>query len=169
MVRIDSFLTTWKVVRNDAAQAVEDMPLDKLDFKPQGDMMSFREIAEHIIYAGRGLTGMVLAGEEDLTKPEFRSNLKKYYEELPKDASPQRIAAQLRESLEADSSGLAVKDSDFLAQIITRFDGMKVTRMEMLQFVKEHELTHRAQLFMYLRLNGVVPPTTRRRLAAQKK
>jgi uncharacterized damage-inducible protein DinB len=38
----------------------------------------------------------------------------------------------------------------------------------MLQFIKEHELTHRAQLFMYLRLKGIVPPTTRRRLAKAK-
>ena len=37
--------------------------------------------------------------------------------------------------------------------------------MEMLQFVKEHELTHRAQLFVYMRLKGIVPATTRRRLA----
>ena len=34
--------------------------------------------------------------------------------------------------------------------------------------LKEHELTHRQQLFMYLRLNGVVPPTTRRRQAKAK-
>jgi len=44
-------------------------------------------------------------------------------------------------------------------------DGQRVTRLEMLQFVKEHELSHRAQLFLYLRLKGLVPPTTRRRMA----
>ena len=33
----------------------------------------------------------------------------------------------------------------------------------MVQTMKEHELTHRAQLFMYLRLKGIVPSTTRRR------
>ena len=33
------------------------------------------------------------------------------------------------------------------------------------QFVKEHELAHRMQLFMYLRMNGIVPPTTRRKMA----
>jgi uncharacterized damage-inducible protein DinB len=37
----------------------------------------------------------------------------------------------------------------------------------MLQFVKEHELTHRAQLFLYMRMKGIVPATTRRRLAKQ--
>jgi uncharacterized damage-inducible protein DinB len=44
-----------------------------------------------------------------------------------------------------------------------------VTRLEMLQFVKEHELTHRSQMFLYLRLKGVTPPTTRRRQAAAKR
>jgi uncharacterized damage-inducible protein DinB len=42
-----------------------------------------------------------------------------------------------------------------------------VTRLEMVQTIKEHELTHRSQLFMYLRLKGIVPATTRRRLAKQ--
>jgi uncharacterized damage-inducible protein DinB len=37
----------------------------------------------------------------------------------------------------------------------------------MLQFVKEHELTHRAQLFLYMRMMGMVPATTRGRLAKQ--
>jgi uncharacterized damage-inducible protein DinB len=46
-------------------------------------------------------------------------------------------------------------------------DGQQVTRLEMIQTAKEHELTHRAQLFLYLRLKGIVPVTTRRRLAAK--
>jgi uncharacterized damage-inducible protein DinB len=37
----------------------------------------------------------------------------------------------------------------------------------MLQYMKEHELTHRSQLFLYLRMKGGVPATTRRRLAQQ--
>jgi uncharacterized damage-inducible protein DinB len=51
--------------------------------------------------------------------------------------------------------------------MVTRFDGQRVTRLEMIQTIKEHELTHRAQLFLYLRLKGIVPATTRRRLAAK--
>ncbi|MCW5982966.1 MAG: DinB family protein [Bryobacteraceae bacterium] len=168
MVRLDNFLTTWKTIRADAAQAVEDMPAERLDYKPQDDMMSFREIAEHILYAGRGLTGLLLDGEANFHTPEFREKLKRYYEPLPKDASPAQIAAGLRAGVDDQFEQLGARDADFLAGLITRLDGMQVTRMEMLQFVKEHELTHRAQLFTYLRLNGVVPPTTRRRLARKK-
>jgi uncharacterized damage-inducible protein DinB len=62
---------------------------------------------------------------------------------------------------------LAAQPAEFFAQIITRFDGQKVTRLEMLQAIKEHELTHRSLMFLCLRLKGIVPSTTRRRLAKQ--
>ena len=62
---------------------------------------------------------------------------------------------------------LAARPAEFFEGIITRFDGQQVTRLEMVQTIKEHELTHRAQLFMYLRMKGIVPATTRRRLAKQ--
>jgi hypothetical protein len=58
---------------------------------------------------------------------------------------------------------------EFFDHIITRFDGQRITRLEMVQFAKEHELTHRAQMFMYLRLKNLVPATTRRRLAKQQR
>jgi len=38
----------------------------------------------------------------------------------------------------------------------------------MVQFTKEHELTHRSHLFLYSRLKGIVPLTTCR-LAKQQK
>jgi len=74
----------------------------------------------------------------------------------------------LRTSLEQRATELAARTPEFYQQEITRFDGQKVTRLEMLQMIKEHELTHRAQLFMYLRMKGMVPPTTRRRIAKAK-
>ena len=67
--------------------------------------------------------------------------------------------------MEKRAAELAAKPAEFYAGEITRFDGQRVTRLEMLQMLKEHELTHRSQLFLYLRLQGMVPPTTRRRMA----
>ena len=165
MVRLEAFLDSWKTARQDAAQTVEDMPGGKLDFRPQDDMMTFREVAEHIIHIGRAFTGVMLDGEEDLATPDFRNKLQKYFKPLPEDAGGATIATEMRQAVEEHCSQLAEKPAEFFAQIITKFDGQRVTRLEMMQFVKEHELAHRAQLFMYLRMNGVVPPTTRRKLA----
>lgn len=167
MVRVENVLASWKTVRQDTAQTVEEFPADELDFKPTPDLDSFRQIALHILNAGNGLSGMLLDGEENLSGPEFREKMKKHFSSLPPDADAAALAAELRAAVEPKIAALAAQTPEWYAQIVTRVDGQKVTRLEMLQFVKEHELTHRAQLFMYLRLKGMVPATTRRRLAAQ--
>jgi uncharacterized damage-inducible protein DinB len=100
-----------------------------------------------------------------MATPDFRDKLKKYMTTLPPDAPAADLALELTRSAEQRIAELRGQSSDFFAGEITRFDGQRVTRLEMLQFVKEHELTHRSQLFVYLRLTGVVPPTTRRKLA----
>lgn len=168
MARLDSILSSWKSVREDTAQAVEDFAPYKLDFKPCADLMTFGATARHILDAGYGLSGLLLAGEEDLSTPQFRENIGKLVAELPKTEDAAALAKELRSAMERRAPELAAKPAEFYAGDIIRMDGQRVTRLEMLQLIKEHELTHRQQLFMYLRLNGVVPPTTRRRQAKAK-
>lgn len=165
MVRPDTFFELWKAAREDGAQAVEEMPAGQLDFRPQEDMMSFRSIATHIVDVGRGLTGLLLDGATDFTQPGFRERLAHYLKPLPEDADGQAIAAEMRTAIEEDCARLARQTAEFFGGMVTKWDGLRLTRLEMLQFVKEHELAHRMQLFVYLRMNGVTPPTTRRKLA----
>jgi len=151
----------------DAAAAVEDFPETELDFRPSPDLMTFREAARHILDAGDVMTGALLAGEDNFAAPEFRARMKEYVRALPADAGSAALAAALRESVEQRAAAFAEQPAEFFGQMMTRFDGQRVTRLEMLQTIKEHELTHRAHLFICLRMKGMVPATTRRRLAAQ--
>jgi uncharacterized damage-inducible protein DinB len=167
MVRVEQVLDSWRAIRQDTAVAVEEFPAGELDYKPTPDVATFREIARHILDASDGLTGMLLAGDENFTGSDFRDRLKPHMRALPADANPSELADALRESVAQRTEQLAAQAPEFFDRIITRFDGQQVTRLEMVQTVKEHELTHRAQLFMYLRLKGIVPATTRRRLAKQ--
>jgi uncharacterized damage-inducible protein DinB len=167
MVRVQQVLDSWKAIRQDTAAAVEDFPAGEMDFRATPEMATFGEIARHILEAGNGLTGMLLAGEENFTAPDFREKMKRRMGSLPANASAADLAAALRQSLDQRLAELAAQPPEFFARIITRFDGQKVTRLEMVQTIKEHELTHRAQLFVYLRLKGLVPATTRRRMAQQ--
>lgn len=168
MIRKETVLDSWKTVRQDTAQAVEDFPAAELDFKPVPDVMTFREIARHILDAGHAITGLMLDGVEDMATPQFRQSLAKYIAELPPTPDAAALAQALRQNVEQRSAQLAAQPAEFFDQVITRFDGQRVTRLEMVQFTKEHELTHRAQMFMYLRLKNIVPATTRRRLAKQQ-
>lgn len=165
MVRLESILSSWTAAREDTAQAVEDFAARPLDYKPTAELMSFGEIARHILEAGHILPALMLDGVDNMTTPEFRNARTKYAAALPATENPAALASELRSRLETDRVRLASQSAEFYSGEITRFDGQRVTRLEMLQMLKEHELTHRAQLFMYLRLNGIVPPTTRRRTA----
>ncbi len=151
----------------DGATAVEDFPEAEMDFRPAPDVMTFREAARHILDAGDGLTGLMLAGEDNFATPEFRNRMKEHMRPLPADAGGPALAAALRESVEQRAAAFGEQAPEFFSGMITRFDGQRVTRLEMLQTIKEHELTHRAHLFLCLRMKGIVPATTRRRLAAQ--
>jgi len=165
MISLDSVLNSWKTIREDTAQAVEDFSAQALDYKPSADLMSFGDIAQHVLQAGHALTSLMLDGVDNMATPDFRQTMGKYVAELPKTDSAAALARELRSRLQSDAARLAAKPAEFFAGEITRFDGQRVTRLEMLQGIKEHELTHRQQLFMYLRLKGIVPPTTRRRQA----
>lgn len=165
MVRVEAVLDGWKTVRGDTIQAVEDFPEDAFAFKASEDLMTYRDLARHILDAGRALGGMLLDGEENFAAPDFREKVKGYSSGLGSDCTAAELTAALRASVEEQTAALRGKSTEWWAHLITRMDGQRVTRLEMLQMVKEHELTHRAQMFLYLRLKGIVPPTTRRRQA----
>jgi uncharacterized damage-inducible protein DinB len=167
MVRVEHVLDTWRTIREDTAAAVEEFPAAEFDFRPTPDVATFRQIARHTLDAGDALAGVLLAGEEDLHLPEVRAKFKEYYRPLEKECTPAEMAAALRESVDQRTEQFAAKPAEFFQHLITRVDGLRVTRLEFLQFIKEHELTHRQQLFMYLRLKGMTPATTRRRMARQ--
>lgn len=164
MVRIEPFLQSWLLARRDAATAVTDMPEADLAFRPTPELMTFREIAVHVLNAGHGLVSLLLDGVDNMATPDFRDKLKARAIEA-EGLPAAELAERMNETLASDCAALAARDTAFFSQPITKFDGTEVTRLEMLQFVKEHELTHRSQMFLYLRLKGIVPPTTRRRLA----
>jgi len=167
MIRLEAMLNNWKAVRQDTAQAVEDMPTTDLDFKATPEMDSFRQIAVHVLNSSNAFIKMALDGAASLADPATREKMKNYFIKLPENADGAAIARELRQSLDARIAELSQQSPEWFAQMITRPDGQSVTRAEMLQGMKEHELTHRSQLFFCLRLKGVVPATTRRRLAKQ--
>jgi uncharacterized damage-inducible protein DinB len=167
MIRVEQVLDSWRTIRQDSAAAVEDFPAGELDYRPTPEVATFRDIARHVLDASDGLIGLLLGGDDDLTAGNFRERLKPHMRALPPDAGAAELANALRESIAQRTAQLAAQTPEFFAKMITRFDGQQVTRLEMVQTVKEHELTHRSQLFMYLRLKGIVPATTRRRLAKQ--
>jgi uncharacterized damage-inducible protein DinB len=167
MVRVETVLESWRTIRQDTAQAVAEMPEEEMSFRPLPEMLTFQETARHILEAGHIVTGLLLDGETELTGPAYRASFPKYVATLPDVSTRDRLAAALRAEADERIAQLKEQAPEFFSGIVKRFDGQAVTRLEFLQWLKEHELSHRAQLFMYQRLKGIVPVTTRRRQAQQ--
>src|SRR2546425_389734 len=72
MISPETVMDSWKTVRQDTARSVEDFPAAELDFKPTAEVMTFREIARHILEAGYAMTGLLLDGVENMATPAFR-------------------------------------------------------------------------------------------------
>src|ERR1700736_2253538 len=115
MVRTETVLDSWKSVRQDTAQAVEDFPAGELDFRACPDLMSFGELARHVLDAGHALTGMLLDGVDNLATPQFREMIGKYRPQLPEQIDAATLAAELRQSVATQTAKLSAKGEDFFS------------------------------------------------------
>jgi uncharacterized damage-inducible protein DinB len=123
------------------------IPPDQLDFRPTPDMMSARQLALHLmgnysfLVAGLGENNWSLeafrTGGEHLTRDELVSSFDVLYEE----------AKQKVKSFPDDAFELRVKPFGVEQKISTIVQG-----------IAEHEIHHRGQLTVYLRLMNIKPP-----------
>jgi uncharacterized damage-inducible protein DinB len=166
MVRVNFVLDSWKTIRKDVVAAAREFPAGAFQETLIAGVDPFAVIARHVLDAGHAFPGILMAGIDNLQAPGFREQMARYKAPLAADATPTQLAEALETCLDARLAELYAQPAEFFSHEITRFDGFRLTRLEMLQFVKEHELTHRSQMFMLMRIKGMVPHTTRRRLAA---
>src|ERR1700682_2467858 len=96
MVRLETVLSSWKAVRGDTAQAVEDFPAAEMDYRPTPDLMTFRDTARHILDAGQILTGALLDEVDNMATRDFRERMKQYIPQLPADLDSAALAGALR-------------------------------------------------------------------------
>ena len=157
---------SWRTVRKNTIQAAEDIPEDKYSFRATPDTMSVAEILAHLA------TTPYWAQQCHFVDRKSAVTMEDFGQWMGAAAKASAALGNKRAIVDA-----LKKDGDsFASQIETLTDaqlGEKValpmgskTRFEMLLGVKEHEMHHRAQLFLIERLLGIVPHLTRARQAA---
>jgi cystathionine beta-lyase/cystathionine gamma-synthase len=130
--------------------AAEEMPPDKYGFKPTPAQMSFGKVIAHLS-GGNDFLCSAISGAEAPKRPE-----------LSETAPKEKLVARLRETFQFCESVLAkVNDSDLGGQV-PFFGQGKVSRAEAMFAAAEDWADHYSQLAIYLRLNGLLPPTAKR-------
>jgi uncharacterized damage-inducible protein DinB len=131
--------------------AAEDMPAARYPFKPTPAQMSFGEVIAHMA-AGNDTYCSSIGGVAAPKRPP-----------LAPGASKEQFVARLRETFEFCESALAGVDDSRLNEQVPYFGDQPTTRAAVIVAAAEEWAGHYSQIAVYLRLNGVVPPSAKRR------
>lgn len=157
----------FRTVRKNTIQVARDIPEDQYDFVAAEGCRPVRAMFAHIA-AGPTL-------QLDMHRDRMLTTLQGYnwgeliakgaaFEAVPR--TKDEIIALLESTGEEFASWLDGLSDDLLNQTYTDPTGQNPkTRAESIMSVKEHEMHHRGQLMLILRLVGGVPHLTRERMA----
>ncbi len=130
--------------------AVEAMPADKFNYKPTADQMTFGHLIVH------------MAETNDLLCTKAAAVSAPKVNEVKETDSKDKLVAALKASFDFCSDALAKMDDSKLAETTEGFGGNKVTRAWISLVLAGAWSDHYAEAAMYLRLNGVLPPTAKK-------
>jgi len=157
----------FRTVRKNTVQVARDIPEAKYDFVASPGCKSVRAMFAHIAW------GPTL--QLDLHRDRALTTLQGYswgeliaganaFEATPR--TKDEIIALLEASGESFAQWVEGLSAEFLNQTYSDHAGQNPkTRFESIMGVKEHEMHHRGQLMLILRLVGGVPHLTRERMA----
>jgi predicted small secreted protein len=130
--------------------AVEAMPADKFSYKPSADQMTFGHLVAHMVEANNFLCSKAAA----VPAPKV--------EEVKDTDSKDKLVAALKESFDFCSDTLAKMDDSKLAEMTEGFGGKQGSRAYFSLGLASNWADHYAEAAMYLRLNGILPPTAKK-------
>jgi hypothetical protein len=133
--------------------AAEEMPAAKYGYKPTPAQMSYADIIGHLA-EGNDYFCSAIGGVEAPKRAE-----------LPKNAAKDKLVARLKETFQFCETALAKVDDSKLDGKLPFFGQKEVSRAAMILATTEDWGDHYSQLANYLRLNGLLPPTAKRKQA----
>lgn len=124
--------------------AAEEMPADHYDFHPTPQQMTFAHLMAHLAHHNRqvcsGIAGEPAPKESGVTENDGKD----------------KLVAEVKASFEYCTAALAHVDDSNLGEDVAPFHR---TRANLMMALAADLADHYGQAAMYLRLNGLLPPT----------
>jgi hypothetical protein len=131
--------------------AVEEMPADKFGFRPTQQQNTFGHLVVHMIHANYGLCALI-SGAKAPPAPTLK-------DDDPKDS----LVPALQASFQFCTDSLAGIDDSHFGEMVPFIGGKLVSRGFMVVTAAEDYGDHYSTAAMYLRLNGLLPPTAQQK------
>jgi hypothetical protein len=126
--------------------AAESMPADKYGFKPTPEMNSFGHLMIHIVQSNNTLCSKISGA----AAPEAK---------LAETDGKEKLVAALKSSFEFCTTALANVDDSKLGESMVLFGNRPSSRAAALIGLSDGWSDHYGAQAIYLRLNGILPPT----------
>jgi uncharacterized damage-inducible protein DinB len=126
--------------------AAEAMPAEKFGFKPSPEMNSFGHVVMHIAQSNNGLCAKI----SGIAAPEVK---------IADTDSKETLVGALKASFEYCSAALEKVDDSKLGDQMMLFGNRPFSRAAVLIILSDDWYDHYGAQAIYLRLNGILPPT----------
>jgi hypothetical protein len=130
--------------------AVEAMPADKFSYKPTPDQMTFGHLVAHMIEANY----LLCSKSASVPAPKV--------EEAKEADGKDKLVAALKASFDFCGDALGKMDDSKLGEMTEGFGGQQMSRARFALGLASNWADHYAEAAMYLRLNGLAPPTAKK-------
>jgi hypothetical protein len=133
--------------RGNTLGAITAMPADKFNYKPTADQMTFVHLVVHII----GSNNSLCAKAADIAAPKV--------EEAKETDAKEKLLAAATASFDFCGEALGKMDDSKLGDSVELFGGHTFPRAMAALGLASGWADHYAAAAMYLRLNGILPPS----------
>jgi uncharacterized damage-inducible protein DinB len=147
---VDSSKVFYTNAKQDILRSADKIPEDKFAFKPADSVRSIGQLFAHVADGQYEFCGAA-AGNHD----------EKGIEQSAKTKA--EIVAALKTAFAyCDAIWAGMTDAK-ATEMIPAFGGIKITRLSMLDFNMSHTMEHYGNLVTYMRIQGIVPPSSESR------
>ncbi len=147
MANLDNFIKNWRRIHKQTKKILVLTPDDKYDWKPAETSMPLGELANHFSVAEWLLAETVFTGKLPTERPE------------PHKSTDELVAAFDKTHDDLVAKVRAMSPEQLEEEVALFGPDQKMTRMALLNIMTEHEIHHRGQLYVYLRILGCELPS----------
>ena len=158
---VDPIIGGWREVRAGLVEEVAQIPADKFSFRAAEGMRSVAELLQHLVESQKFLVGEACRPDTNLLRKSFAENIKDYAPDVRNANDKEAIIAMLQTAMD-DCEKQLREHADEMKNTMKRFDGKEMTKLGFMSFAIAHEMYHRGQLTVYVRLLGIEPMLTQK-------
>ena len=139
----------YTMVKQNILRSADKMPEDKYAFKPTDSVRTYGQLLAHVADGQYEFCGGAL-GKRDEKDVEHTAKTKA------------EIVSALKTAFAYCDSVYAQMNDAKALELMPGFGGQKITRLSLLDFNVAHTMEHYGNLVTYMRIEGIVPPSSER-------